>query len=132
MKRRSFLRIVSINAGGWMLAQAMPVKGFGNPAEPACFNPNPLIRMCDDGKVIIFVQKQESGQGVQTSLPIIIAEEMEVDPQDITVLPLPFTSDEKERGKYDTGGSTSVPFEFDNLRKAGATAREMLIGCSCC
>ena len=127
MKRRSFIRLVSLNAGGWVLAQMVPVTGNTNPAEPSCFNPSPLIRICEDGKVTIFVHKQESGQGVQTSLPLIIAEEMEVDPKDITILSLPFSSDEKERGKYGTGGSTSVPFEYEMLRNAGAAAREMLI-----
>ncbi len=127
MKRRNFIRISSLSTTGWVLVQMLPLKGFAENAEPACFQPSPLIKMCDDGKIIIYVQKQESGQGVQTSLPLIIAEELEADPKDIVVQPLPFDNNPKEGGKYETGGSTSVPFGYDALRKAGATAREMLI-----
>lgn len=127
MQRRNFIRISSLTSGGWLLSQMIPVSALAKNAEPACFQPSPLIRVCDNGKVILFVAKQESGQGVQTSLPLIIAEEMEVDPKDIVIQALPFNSDPKQEGAYSTGGSTSVPFEYDSLRKAGAAAREMLL-----
>lgn len=125
MQRRNFLKIASLTSGGWLLAQMIPLKGLANTTEPICFQPSPLIKLCDDGKIYIYVVKQESGQGVQTSLPMILAEELEANPNDIIIEPLPF--DATKGGQYGTGGSTSVMTQYNNLRKAGATAREMLI-----
>jgi len=65
------------------------------------------------------------GQGVQTSLPMIIGDELEVDLKDIVVQAMPFDSD--KGGEYSTGGSTSVMRQWMPLRKAGAAVREMLI-----
>lgn len=125
MQRRNFLKIASLTSGGWLLAQMIPLKGLANTTEPTCFQPSPLIKLCDDGKIYIYVVKQESGQGVQTSLPMILAEELEANLNDIIIEPLPF--DATKGGQYGTGGSTSVMTQYNTLRKAGATAREMLI-----
>ncbi|MEI2708436.1 MAG: molybdopterin cofactor-binding domain-containing protein [Chitinophagaceae bacterium] len=125
MQRRNFLKISSLMSGGWLLAQMLPIKGIANTTEHLCFQPSPLIKICDDGKIYIYVLKQESGQGVQTSFPMIVAEELEANINDIIVEPLPF--DATKGGRYGTGGSTSVMTQYDALRKAGATAREMLI-----
>jgi isoquinoline 1-oxidoreductase beta subunit len=126
MQRRNFIKISSFTTGGWLLAQLIPLKSLGGAtADPTCFQPSPLIKMCNDGKIYIYVLKQESGQGVQTSLPMILAEELEADPKDIIIEALPF--DASKGGQYGTGGSTSVMTQYMPLRKAGATAREMLI-----
>ncbi len=127
MQRRNFIKIASYSTGGWLLAQLIPSKAFALEGEvvPSCFQPSPLIKLCDDGKIFIYVVKQESGQGVQTSLPMILAEELEADPKDIIVEAMPF--DAAKGGQYGTGGSTSVMTQYMPLRKAGATAREMLI-----
>lgn len=125
MQRRNFLKIASLTSGGWLLAQMLPLKSIANTGEQSCFQPSPLIKLCEDGKIYIYVVKQESGQGVQTSLPMILAEELEADPKDIIIEALPF--DATKGGQYGTGGSTSVMTQYLPLRKAGATAREMLI-----
>lgn len=125
MQRRNFIKIASLSSGGWLLAQIMPFKSLANTSEATCFQPSPLIKLCDDGKIYIYVVKQESGQGVQTSLPLILAEELEADPKDIIIEALPFNA--SKGGQYGTGGSTSVMTQYMPLRKAGATAREMLI-----
>lgn len=90
MQRRNFLKISSLMSGGWLLAQMLPIKGIANTTEDLCFQPSPLIKICDDGKIYIYVLKQESGQGVQTSFPMIVAEELEANINDIIVEPLPF------------------------------------------
>ena len=125
MKRSSFIKISSFSAGGWMLAQMIPFKSLAGATDPTCFQPSALIKLCDDGKIYIYVIKQESGQGVFTSLPMILAEELEADPKDIVVEAMPF--DAGKADDYGTGGSTSVLTQYMPLRKAGATAREMLI-----
>lgn len=125
MQRRNFIKISSFTAGGWLLAQLIPAKSLANSFEPTCFQPSPLIKLCDDGKIYIYVVKQESGQGVQTSLPMILAEELEADPKDIIIEAMPF--DAAKAGQFGTGGSTSVMTQYMPLRKAGAIAREMLI-----
>jgi isoquinoline 1-oxidoreductase beta subunit len=64
--------------------------------DPICFQPHPLIKLCDDGSIIIYVRKQEMGQGVSTSLPMIVAEEMEADWQDIISEIAPFDYEKKK------------------------------------
>ena len=79
MNRRNFIRITSLYSGGALLFSSIPVKGFSKANDLFCFQPHPLIKLCDDGSIIIYVRKQEMGQGVDTSLPMIVAEEMEAD-----------------------------------------------------
>jgi isoquinoline 1-oxidoreductase beta subunit len=124
MRRRDFIKLNSFISGGWVMAQLIPINGFSAEATD-CFQPSPLIKLCSDGKIIVYVIKQEMGQGVQTSLPMIIAEELEADLKDILVEAMPF--DSEKGGQYQTGGSTSVMRQWMPLRKAGAAAREMLI-----
>jgi len=111
-------------SGGWVLSQLAPLSALANDG-PDCFQPSPLIKLCSDGKIIVYVYKQEMGQGVQTSLPIIVAEELEADLNSVVAEALPYAAGNKFN--YSTGGSTSVLYEYTPLRKAGAAAREMLI-----
>ena len=124
MRRREFIKLNSFISGGWIMAQLIPIKAIAGSAAD-CFQPSPLIKICADGKITVFIIKQEMGQGVQTSLPMIIADELEADLRDIVVEAMPFDAD--KGGDYSTGGSTSVMRQWMPLRKAGAAAREMLI-----
>jgi isoquinoline 1-oxidoreductase beta subunit len=124
MRRRDFIKLNSFISGGWVMAQLIPINGFAT-ATTDCFQPSPLIKLCSDGKIIVYVIKQEMGQGVQTSLPMILAEELEADLKDIVVEAMTF--DPTKGGAFDTGGSTSIIEEYMPLRKAGAAAREMLV-----
>lgn len=125
MRRKDFIKLTAYSAGGLMIAQLMPFasKASGNVLD--CFQPSPLLKICNDGRVYVYVLKQEMGQGVQTSLPMILAEELEVDIKDIIIEAMPF--DAAKGGSYSTGGSTSVMSQWMPMRKAGAAAREMLI-----
>lgn len=125
MKRRSFIQLGSFLSGGWVLSQFLPVSALASEGGPDCFQPSPLIKLCSDGKIIVYVYKQEMGQGVQTSLPLIVAEELEADLNSVVAEAMPFVAGGKFN--YSTGGSTSVLYEYTPLRKAGAAAREMLI-----
>lgn len=124
MNRRNFIRIGSGLSGGWILSQLVPARALANEG-PDCFQPSPLIKLCSDGKIIVYVYKQEMGQGVLTSLPLIVAEELEADLNQVVAELLPYAAGNKFN--YSTGGSTSILYEYTPLRKAGATAREMLI-----
>src|ERR1700680_3173204 len=80
--------------------------------------------MPPDGKITIVVARSEMGQGVRTSLPMILAEELEADWKQITIKQAGAST---LYGDQTTGGSASVRTTWDPMRKAGAAAREMLI-----
>lgn len=94
-------------------------------SDCAFFQPNAFLRIDKSGLVTVFVGKQEMGQGVNTSLPMVIAEELEVDFQLIKTDIAPFGT--LAEGAHDTGGSQSVTGTWDELRKVGATAKAMLV-----
>lgn len=84
----------------------------------------PLIRIASDGQITLFAQNPEMGQGVKTALPMLIAEELDVD----------WSAIEIEQSAWDTrlknqfsGGSLSVRLNFTAMRQVGASAREMLL-----
>ena len=88
------------------------------------FAPNAFIRIGQDGTVTIFSARPEIGQGIKTSLPMVVAEELGVDWKSVKVVSAPLDT---EYGNQSAGGSTSTPSSYMNLRRAGATARAMLI-----
>ncbi len=127
-----------LKAGAWMSAGL--ILGFFLPSpkplqagpnrSPGNFSPNAFIRIGTDDGVTLIINKSEMGQGVYTSLPMLLAEELEVDWSKVQIEPAPVDPlyNHTQWGPIQgTGGSTSVRSEWDRLRKAGATAREMLI-----
>jgi isoquinoline 1-oxidoreductase beta subunit len=132
MGRRDFLKTGTLICGGLMLGFYLPLReslsGASNPAGDS-FMPNAFIRIGTDEMVTIIVNKSEMGQGVYTSLPMLVAEELEVDWSKIRFEPAPVDPayNHTQWGVQGTGGSTSVWSEWDRLRKAGATARIMLV-----
>lgn len=126
--RRQFIKISSFSAGGLLLGFTLPgFPALATAAEPECvhFQPNAFLRIDKTGLVTMFVGKQEMGQGVDTALPMIIAEELDVDFQKVQVAIAPFGT--LTEGAHDTGGSQSVTGGWDELRKAGAIAKSMLV-----
>lgn len=125
--RRRFIKISTLGSGGLVLGFSLP--GFSRVASGPLpcdhFQPNAFIRIDKTGLVTIFVGKQEMGQGVNTSLPMILAEELEVDFQKVKEEIAPFGSLAKDA--HDTGGSQSVTGSWEELRKAGAAAKAMLV-----
>jgi isoquinoline 1-oxidoreductase beta subunit len=104
--------------------------GAGGARSEVFFALNPFVRIGTEGKVVILVNKSEMGQGVYTSLPMLIAEELEVDWSKISIEAAPVSPEyyHTQWGPIQgTGGSTSVLSEWDRLRKAGASARVMLV-----
>jgi isoquinoline 1-oxidoreductase beta subunit len=95
----------------------------------SCFAPNPWLRIAPDGAVTIIVDRSEMGQGVTTSLAMLVAEELEVDLAAVRTefAPADPAYANPEFGEQATGGSTSVRAAWKPLREAGARAREMLV-----
>jgi isoquinoline 1-oxidoreductase subunit beta len=95
----------------------------------AVFQPNPWVRIAEDGAVTIVIDRSEMGQGVATSLAMLVAEELEVDLAQVGIefAPADPAYANAEFGEQVTGGSTSIRSSWLPLRQAGAEAREMLI-----
>lgn len=125
--RRSFLRVAAITGGGLMLsAYIEPVHellGKALPADP--FMPNAFIKIAADGKVTIIGKNPEIGQGIKTSLPMIIADELDVDWKDVSVEQ--GIVDTPKYGGQSAGGSTATPGNWENHRRLGAAGRAMMI-----
>ena len=130
LDRRSFLKVSSLAGGGFALSYLLgPVDLLAQPAgaldnTARVFTPNPFIRITPDGIITIIAKNPEVGQGVKTSLPMIVAEELEVDFSQIVIEQAPLDA---QLGPQFAGGSLSTPMNYDLLRKAGATARTMLV-----
>jgi len=127
MNRRDFIKVVSTAGTGLVLGFYIPYtnKLNGKTFIPTIFEPNAWIKIKSDNMVKIMVSKSEMGQGVLTSLPMIIAEEMDLDWSKIIIEKAP--TDQKKYGSQMTGGSNSVSSGWKKLREAGAVAREMLV-----
>ena len=118
--------IITGLAAGAGLALGFHFVRRGEPVpEGPPFEPNVWLRIGTDDVVTITVAKAEMGQGVHTSLAMLVAEELEADWSKVRVVQAPVH--QERYGFMGTGGSTSVQDSWDTLRKAGATAREMLV-----
>jgi isoquinoline 1-oxidoreductase beta subunit len=130
MDRRAFLRVSSLAGGGLLLGLYLKSSSQVLAAaadEPAgAFAPNAFIRITPDGVVTIIAKNPEVGQGVKTSLPMLIAEELDVDWKDVRIEQA--LSDQKKYGAQFAGGSSATPMHWDDLRRAGAAGRQMLVG----
>lgn len=127
VSRRDFLKLTGLAGGGLALAFYIKSGDQASAADAAAgdFAPNAFIRITPAGAVTIVSKQPEMGQGVKTSLPMIIAEQLEVPWKEITIEQGDF--DEKKYGNQSAGGSTSTPNNYDNFHLLGATARTMLV-----
>ncbi|WP_414562208.1 MULTISPECIES: molybdopterin cofactor-binding domain-containing protein [unclassified Anabaena] len=134
MKRRTFLKASGEVGVGLFLGFYLPLpnrlQAAASPGNQTQSQINAFIRIEPDNIVTIIVHKAEMGQGVYTSLPMILVEELEADWDKIRIESAPVHSDYDHtvwKNYQGTGASTSVSSTWDQLRIAGATAREMLI-----
>ena len=131
MKRREFLKTGAALGGGLLISVYLPALGRASEAAQYAriFAPNAFLRIGVDDSVTVIVNKSEMGQGVYTSLPMLVAEELEADWSRIRFESAPVDSayNHTAFGIQMTGGSTSIQSEYDRMRKAGATARVMLL-----
>lgn len=136
LDRRSFIKATLIGGGALVFGFSMQVQTRAEekfniePSPAAEFHPNAFIKIAPDGKVTVVVGQAEMGQGVLTSLPMIVADELEVDWKDVSYEHGPpgkeFGNPALGGGQI-TGGSASIRGLIAPLRKSAASAREMLV-----
>ena len=129
MDRRAFLRVTALAGGGMVAAFYLdPLTGVlaQAPQGPATrFVPNAFVRITPDNVVTIIGKNPEIGQGIKTSLPMIIAEELDVPWERVRIEQADL--DQSKYGQQNAGGSTATPTNYDPLRRVGATVRQMLV-----
>jgi isoquinoline 1-oxidoreductase beta subunit len=135
LNRRSFLKASAVSGGGFMLGISFfsSFKSLGNmdavtrglTNNPANFNElNGFVKITADNIIKIMAPNPEGGQGVKTSMPMIVAEELDVDFSKIVIEQADL--DTKHFTRQFIGGSQAIHQGWKPLRVAGATAREML------
>lgn len=130
LARRDFLKFSGLAGGGLVLGFYLKSSGATSAAEivkPAAgmeFKPSAFIRITPDSVVTLVSKQPEIGQGVKTSLPMIIAEELEVNWKDVAIVQGDLNP---AYGGQSAGGSRSTPNNYDEFHRLGATARTMLV-----
>lgn len=132
MDRRSFLRVTSLTGGGLMLSVGLlpdALEALADGAEArgtaATFSPNAYIRIESSGLITIVSRSPEAGQGMKTMLPMLVAEELEVNLADVRVELAP--GDRAKFGNQFLGGSSGTGSNWMEMRRVGAAARMMLV-----
>lgn len=121
--RRDFLKIGSLATGGFLLG--VNFQCSGPKGETITFAPNVYLSIDSDNQVTIIAHRSEMGTGIRTSLPMIVADELGADWSKVKIVQA--EGDEEKYGDQNTDGSYSVRMFYEPMRKAGATARHMLI-----
>ncbi len=122
LHRRDFLKLTALAGGGLLLSAGL---GQAYDAVSPEWTPNAFIRMTPDGRVVITAKNPEIGQGVKTMLPMLIADELDVDWTSVTV-----EQADLDKARYSAqvaGGSTATPTNWLPMRRLGAAARAVMI-----
>lgn len=128
--RRSFLKSSALTGGGlllgfnWLAAYPSKAEAEAVVVPEEWFDLNAYLKIGTNGKVTIYSPNPEFGQNVMTSMPMIIAEELDVDWEQVLVEQAPFSAE--KYGFQFTGGSRGIMSRWRPLRMAGATARQLL------
>lgn len=125
MSRRNFLKVSGAAGAGFILAFSMRGKVEGAPLNTSANPLNAYVRVSPDGSIYIYSKNPEIGQGIKTAMPMIIAEELDADWNDVKVEQSPIN--EKIFGRQNAGGSRSIATNWNTMREVGATARSMLV-----
>ncbi|HEV7500363.1 MAG TPA: xanthine dehydrogenase family protein molybdopterin-binding subunit, partial [Vicinamibacteria bacterium] len=132
LSRRSFVRVSAAAAGGLLVSlyfdRPLAAQDAAPPA-PKVYPPDAFVHIRPDGKIVITVNRLEFGQGVQTSLPMILADELDADWSQVLAELAPAADVYKDPvfGFQMVGGSGSVAHSFRQYRELGARARAMLV-----
>ena len=127
--RRGFIQTSAVAGSGLMLGVGLPASIGDALAAGTLYTPNAWVHIADDNTITLLSARSEMGQGVYTAMPMLIAEELNVDLRKVKVAIAPPGKVYVNAllGAQITGGSTSVRDGWEKLRIAGAQVREMLI-----
>ena len=135
MNRRGFLKVSAVTGGGMLLGWYLPAEveamvsphaspqGRGGGQGPA-LDPSVFIKIAADGRVTIMARSPEIGQGMKTTVPMLIAEELGVEWSQVTVEQADF---DPKYGTQFAGGSMGTPMGWNPLRQVGAAGKQMMI-----
>ncbi len=134
LNRRSFIKLSALAGGGVMIGLYVPesIAQRGAPPAPTPINPNTYITVHPDNTFTIVSKNPETGQGIRTALPMVIADEFDVDWKQVKIL----QGDRDDKYARDMGaptvgqiegGSTATPTNYMPMRNVGATARAMMV-----
>jgi isoquinoline 1-oxidoreductase beta subunit len=131
LSRRKLLQVAAATGGGLLLSLRLPLaSGQAAAADAGTFTPNAFIRIGSGGQIVMTMPYVEMGQGTYTSIPMLIAEELEVELEQVRLEHAP----PNERlyanpllGVQATGNSNAIRGAWKPLREAGAAARTMLV-----
>ncbi len=129
LDRRSFLRVTAIAGGGFMLASYLEpfellAQGQGRGNAPP-LEPNAFVSIDTNGIATIIAKNPEIGQGVKVMLPMLIAEELDIEWKDVRIQQGDLNP--ARYGGQSAGGSTATPNNWEPMRRIGGAARQMLI-----
>ncbi len=133
--RRAFLKAGTALGGGLVIGFSLPERwaqaamAAGTRGKAASYAPNAFLRIAKDGSITVLAKHSEMGQGIYTSLAMVLAEELEADWRTVRVEAAPAHPEYNHTawGMQGTGGSSSSYESFEQMRKAGAAAKAMLI-----
>src|SRR5262245_59206545 len=123
LERRQFLKVTALAGGGILLSAELALADAASDAWAVM--PNPFIRIGADGSVTIIAKNPECGQGIKNMLPMLIADELDVDWKQIRIEQA--DADEARYGAQVAGGSTATPQNWDPMRRVGAAGRELML-----
>ncbi len=125
INRRTFLRVTALAGGGLMLGLYPKVAAIAQLGRgPEVLAPTDFIRIAPDGIVTLTAKNMEIGQNVLNTLPMLIAEELDVDWKDVKIIRA--DADSKYGAQF-TGGSSATPMNWEPMRRVGAAGRQMVI-----
>jgi isoquinoline 1-oxidoreductase beta subunit len=123
--RRSFLKISTTTAGGILLSFHFDPLFAQAPSSNQNFVATAFVHISPDNICTITAKNPETGQGIKTMLPMLIAEELDIDWKNVRIQQADL--DESKYGRQVAGGSTSTPVNWDPLRRVGAACRQLFV-----
>ena len=125
VSRRGFLKVAGIASGSFVLGMNLPLATAQAKSSTSALSHelNFFVSIASDSMVTLVCHRSEMGQGIRTSVPQIIAEELEADWQKVSVVQ---AKADQKYGSQGTAGSASIRNHFTSIRQIGAVARDML------
>ena len=128
LDRRAFLQVSAVAGGGLLIGLVVPdllAQRAGGPGGGALLAPNTYITINPDNTFTIIAKNPETGQGIKTALPMLIADELDVDWSQVTIKQADY--DNTKYVSQTEGGSRAIPSNYQNMRLVGAGGRLLML-----